>query len=1117
MEQVELGLHYYHLSTRDRGRNLQRSIECFTEALRFFTAEAAPAEYSQTQNNLGAAYARLPTGDRAANLARAIGCFTEALRFRVAEAAPAEYAGTQLNLGAAYAELPTGDRAANLARAIGCFTEALRFFTAEAAPAEYAMTQHNLGVAYGDLPTGDRAANLARAIGCFTEALRFYTAEAAPAEYATVQLNMGNAYGDLPTEDRTANLTRAIGCYTEALRFFTAEAAPAEYALTRNNLGTAYASLPTGDRAANLARAIGCFTEALRFFTAEAAPADYAVAQHSLGNAIADLPTGDRAANLARAIGCYTEALRFFTAEAAPAEYAMAQHSLGNAYQGLLTGDRAANLARAIGCYTEALRFRTAEAAPAEYAMTQTSLGVAYADLPTGDRAANLARAIGCYTEALRFFTAEAAPVDYAAAQHNLGNANADLPTGDRAANLARAIACYTEALRFRTAEAAPAEYAMTQNSLGVTYADLPTGDRAANLARAIACYTEALRFRTAEAAPLDYAMTQTNLGAAYRGLLTGDRAANLARAIECYTEALRFYTAETAPAECRLTARGLGDAHFEQGRWAEADTAYSSAIRAGEFLHQATGSEIGRQAELWAAGEAVAADAYCLARLGRIAEAVQRLEAGRARALGEALARDRAALQDASEADRAAFVTAADRIRALEAEGRRGQDAEVAAAPGGRSFVEQSAELVQARGDLAGVIQRIRAYLPGFMAEGLAYPEVAAVASPARPLVYLLTTSRGGLALLAPAGVQAPAPEHAVWVDSFTAARLDELLVQRDQSGEVRGGYLVGQVTGDPDQLASAVTETIDILRRELLGPLAGRLADLGMAAATVVPVGRLSLLPLPAAAPEGCTIALAPSARALRAANHALRERAAEPPVLLAVGNPLPLPAGWNPLGYAGVEVRAIEQFFDPGSRRILPEEAATGQAVMQGLPRTTHLHLACHGAFDPDEPLDSALYLADGDRLTLRHLLDGNLDLSSQRLAVLSACQTAITEFQRVPDEVVGLPAGFLQAGVPGVVATLWPVNDLSTAVLVAEFYRSLFAEQEDPATALDSARRFLRDATARKLAEWFERRYSDSGGTDLTAYEAAVYFGSRPDPADRPYADPVYWAGFVYSGP
>ena len=416
-------------------------------------------------------------------------------------------------------------------------------------------------------------------------------------------------------------------------------------------------------------------------------------------------------------------------------------------------------------------------------------------------------------------------------------------------------------------------------------------------------------------------------------------------------------------------------------------------------------------------------------------------------------------------------------------------------------------------------MIRRIRAYLPGFMGEGLDYADVVAATSPERPLVYLLTTSKGSLALLVPAGSHAPAPEHAVWLDGFTAGQLDDLLVQRNPSGEVRSGYLVGQMTGDLDELAPAVTETIEIVRCELLGPLAGHLADLGATAATVIAVGRLSLLPLAAAAPEGFTIALAPSARALRAASRVLRERGEDEDatVLLAAGNPLPLPAGWHALVYAGVEVRAIERFFAAGPRLILHEESATRKAVTQGLSGVTHLHLACHGGFDADEPLDSALYLAGGDRLTLRDLLDGNLDLSSQRLAVLSACQTGLTEFSRVPDEVIGLPAGFLQAGIPGVVATLWAVNDLSTAVLVAEFYRLLLTERQDPATALHGARGFLRDATARGLADWFERRYDDSAGTDLAAYEAAAEFRSRPDPGDRPYADPVYWAGFVYTGP
>ena len=216
----------------------------------------------------------------------------------------------------------------------------------------------------------------------------------------------------------------------------------------------------------------------------------------------------------------------------------------------------------------------------------------------------------------------------------------------------------------------------------------------------------------------------------------------------------------------------------------------------------------------------------------------MERLEVGRTRALGEALARDRAALQEASQQDRVAFAAAANQIKALEAEGRSRQAAETPAAPGALSFAEHSAELVRLRERLAAVIQRIRNYLPEFMAGGLSYPEIAAAASPERPLVYLLTTSLGSLALLVPAGPQAPAAEHAVWLDGLTAERVDEMLGQRDSSGELRG-YLSGQVAGKLDQFAAALAGNIVILRRELFGPLAGCLASLHVAAATLVPVG--------------------------------------------------------------------------------------------------------------------------------------------------------------------------------------------------------------------------------------------------------------------------------------
>ena len=160
-------------------------------------------------------------------------------------------------------------------------------------------------------------------------------------------------------------------------------------------------------------------------------------------------------------------------------------------------------------------------------------------------------------------------------------------------------------------------------------------------------------------------------------------------------------------------------------------------------------------------------------------------------------------------------------------------------------------------------------------------------------------------------------------------------------------------------------------------------------------------------------------------------------------------------------------------------------------------------------------SALALAGEDRLTLADILN-HLDLSGARLAVLSACQTAITEFQRVPDEAIGLPAGFLQAGVRGVIGTLWPVYDVSTALLMGRFYRHHLQDGLSPAAALRRAQQWLRESTADELdlVSHFERRYQESGQTDKKAFSRMAYYRIHGD--EKPFAHPYYWAAFAYHG-
>lgn len=126
-----------------------------------------------------------------------------------------------------------------------------------------------------------------------------------------------------------------------------------------------------------------------------------------------------------------------------------------------------------------------------------------------------------------------------------------------------------------------------------------------------------------------------------------------------------------------------------------------------------------------------------------------------------------------------------------------------------------------------------------------------------------------------------------------------------------------------------------------------------------------------------------------------------------------------------------------------------AATAAALRAGAAGADVVHLACHAEFRADSPYFSALHLADGD-LTLRDAAALPLRAS---LVTLSACETGLSRVAP-GDELVGLVRGFLLAGAPAVLASLWTVDDASTAELMQRFYAALCAGAR-PAAALRAA--------------------------------------------------------------
>ncbi len=133
---------------------------------------------------------------------------------------------------------------------------------------------------------------------------------------------------------------------------------------------------------------------------------------------------------------------------------------------------------------------------------------------------------------------------------------------------------------------------------------------------------------------------------------------------------------------------------------------------------------------------------------------------------------------------------------------------------------------------------------------------------------------------------------------------------------------------------------------------------------------------------------------------------------------------------------EIAELAMIFPAAT--IYLHDDATRAALRTAAPTVDLVHLACHGRFRSDNPLFSALQLADG-WLTVHEAAQLQLNCN---LVTLSACETGISGLAP-GDEVLGLVRGFLLAGAPALLMSLWTVDDSATATFMHEFYRHLLA--------------------------------------------------------------------------
>jgi CHAT domain-containing protein len=320
----------------------------------------------------------------------------------------------------------------------------------------------------------------------------------------------------------------------------------------------------------------------------------------------------------------------------------------------------------------------------------------------------------------------------------------------------------------------------------------------------------------------------------------------------------------------------------------------------------------------------------------------------------------------------------------------------------------------------------------------------------------------------------------------------------------------------------SDALDGTCRWLWNGLMGDVIDALARLGANRAVLVPQGWLGLLPLHAAwterdgarryAIDEVSLTYAPNARTVTASDEAAARIA--PISILAVDEPQPVSA--KPLVCSGQEVAAALEHFE--RKDLLGGTTATKETVRDKLRDYAVLHFSCHGLAGFAQPLEGGLLMAHDQRLTLREML--SLRLEGLRLAVLSACETGIPG-TNLPDEVISLPMGLVQAGAAGVVASLWSVSDLSTMLLMARFYELWRRDGLEPPEALRRAQQWLRDTTNGEKAAYLKDSAQQVAETRLPGFVAEEVYGQQQvffelRAEEKDFAHPFYWAAFGYSG-
>lgn len=1149
--QFELGrLYFYDRIQGRRSENVRAAIPCFEAASQVITRETLPEVWERIQISLNLAYAELNEEGLESVELVLNGCLT-ALETISRVNSPVPWAANQQILGTSYLYRVSGEKADNIEAAIRHLSSALEVYAPQDFPSEWATVQKLLGNAYFERIRGEKLQNIETSIQYYLTALQVYTRHTFPNDWAMTQGNLATAYTMRIRGEKADNLEAVISYYQAVLTVYTREVSPERWATTQQQLGNAYTERIRGEKADNVEQAIRCMKSALEVRIREIFPEDWAATQTNLAGAYTRRVRGEKADNLEVAISYSQAALQVYTRESFPDQWAGVHNNLSAVYSERIRGERAENLEQAIRYIQQALQVYTRESFPEQWAMLQTNLGLAYTHRIRGVRVSNLSASIRNYTNASQVYR-DGNPEKWATTQLNLSGSYFELvQIGENKANNAeQGIHCLQNALEVYTREAFPEQWAILQTNLSRAYFLLNTIQRQPeagkdDLEKAIGYSQAALEIFTCESFSERWATIQQQLGnlhfisIRYCFGVEDKWKENLQIAIEYFQSALQIYTKQAFPQNYVQSQSGLATAYKYNREFHKSYETFAIAIDALEDLRLeiTSGDEIKQKlAEQWHIVYQHMVE-VCL-EIGATEpefyqKAIEYVERSKARNLVELLYnRDLKPKGDISP-------TIINKLKQLQrrivAEQRRLQIEEqkhdndvffVSDRTYLNQLLNQSDELIS---------QEIDPIDPTFKATQKVNP------IPFEEIQQLLDNRTAIIQwYIGFTGLETFIITRHNLQRLILATPADTLKALEDWERAYREGYNTSKNQWIIKELADRLEPLAKILHiDEILAMLPAECKRL-----ILIPHRYLHLFPLHALPlgngdflcdhfPDG--VGYSPSCQLLQLAQETGRNRH-QFTRLFAIQNPTRTKSDNKPLAGTKFQVESVYQNFAPYPNSIIlreQEATATATLTMEQVRSAHCVHFCCHGSFNFASPLESALHLAESEDklgadadLNLGEIF-AKLSLEQCRLVTFSACETGITDPKSISDEYIGLLSGFLYAGSPSIISTLWSVDQAATNLFMIELYKNLKQfPQLDAGTvaiAVNKTQKWLRTLTSENLRQIIDspevKKFSDNLPKENNDKFKLFFISSLKGAAKKmgcPYSNPYYWAGFVATG-